>query len=87
MKVSFVLNCGLYSKTGKWVLSRKRDNVSNSGYEKNSYYNFDFKKSLKLGIVILVIIIKMLVIVFIIDFYSGYGLGSQKPNLSICAHF
>ena len=32
MKMSFVLNCGLYSKTGKWVLSRKRDNVSNSGY-------------------------------------------------------
>jgi len=32
MKVSFVLNCGLYSKTGKWGLSRKRDNVSNSGY-------------------------------------------------------
>ena len=30
MKVSFVLNCGLYSKTGKWVLSRKRENVSNS---------------------------------------------------------
>ena len=31
MKVSFVLNCGLYSKTGKWGLSRKRDNVSNLG--------------------------------------------------------
>jgi len=30
---------------------------------------------------------KMLVIVFIIDFYSGYGPGSQKPSLSICAHF
>ena len=27
MKVSFVLDCGLYSKTGKWVLSRKRDNM------------------------------------------------------------
>ena len=27
MKVSFVLNCGLYLKTGKWVLSRKRDNM------------------------------------------------------------
>ena len=27
MKVSFVLNCGLYSKTGNWVLSRKRDNM------------------------------------------------------------
>jgi len=25
MKVSFVLNFGLYSKTGKWVLSQKRD--------------------------------------------------------------
>ena len=23
MKVVIVLNCGLYSKTGKWVLSRK----------------------------------------------------------------
>ena len=32
---------------------------------------------------------KMLVIVFIIDidFYSGYGPGSQKPSISICAHF
>ena len=28
----------------------------------------------------------MLVIVFIIDFYSGYGPGSQKPSLLICAH-
>ena len=27
MKMSFVTNCGLYSKTGKWVLSRKRDNM------------------------------------------------------------
>ena len=25
MKMSFVTNWGLYSKTGKWVLSRKRD--------------------------------------------------------------
>ena len=33
MNVSFVLKCGLYSKTGKWGLSRKRDNVSNSVYE------------------------------------------------------
>ena len=87
MKVRFVLNCGLYSKTGKWVLSRKRDNVSNSGYEKNSYYNFDFKKSFKLGIVVLVMLNKILVTVFIIDFYSGYGPGSQKPSLSICAYF
>ena len=44
-------------------------------------------KSLKLGIVVLVMFIKMLVIVFIIDFYSGYGPGFQKPSLSICAHF
>ena len=29
----------------------------------------------------------MLVIVCIINFYSGYGLGFQKPSLSICAHF
>ena len=27
MKVNFVFNCGLYSKTGKRVLSRKRDNM------------------------------------------------------------
>ena len=27
MKVSFVLNCGLYSKTEKWVLCQKRDNM------------------------------------------------------------
>jgi len=32
MKVRFVLNCVLYSKTGKWVLSRKREGVSYSGY-------------------------------------------------------
>ena len=32
MKMSFVLNCGVYSKTGKWVFSRKCDNDSNSGY-------------------------------------------------------
>ena len=32
MKVSFVLNWGIYSKTGKWGLSRKHDNDSNSGY-------------------------------------------------------
>ena len=30
---------------------------------------------------------KMLVIVFINDFYSGYGPGFQKPSLSISAHF
>ena len=35
MKVSFVLNCGLCSKTGKWVLSKKRDNDLNSGYVRN----------------------------------------------------
>ena len=34
------------------------------------------ENSFKLGIVVLVILIKMLVIVFIIDFYSRYGLGS-----------
>ena len=46
---------------------------------------FDLKSSLKLGIVVLVIFNKMLVIVVIIDFYSGHGPGSQKPSLSICA--
>jgi len=61
MKVSFVLNCGLYSKMWKWVLSRKRDNVSNSGYvrkmengqerqyKKNSYYEFDLNRKFKIG--------------------------------------
>jgi len=44
-------------------------------------------KSLKLGIVVLVMFNKMLVIVFIFDFYSGYGPGSQKPSLLICVHF
>jgi len=44
-------------------------------------------KSLKLGIVVLVMFNKMPVIVFFIDFYSGYGPGSQKPSLSISAHF
>ena len=31
--MSFVLNCGLCSKTGKWVLSRKRDNDSKDMFE------------------------------------------------------
>jgi hypothetical protein len=30
---------------------------------------------------------KMFVKVFIIDFYSAYGPGSQKPSLSICLSF
>ena len=51
-------------------------------YNKNSYFNFDFKKSLKLGIVVLVMFNKMLAIVIIIDFYFEYGPGSQKPSLS-----
>ena len=46
-----------------------------------------FIKSYKLEIVVLVMLNKMLVIVFIIDIYSGYRPGSQKPSLSICAHF
>ena len=54
---------------------------------KNPYYNFDLKKSLRLIIVVLVMFYKMLVIVFNIEFYSEYGTGSQKPSLSICAHF
>ena len=37
--------------------------------------------SLKLGIVFLVMINNILVKVFIIDFNSGYGPGSQKPSL------
>ena len=35
--MSFVLNCGLYLKTGKWVLSRKRDNVSNLRYVRKCF--------------------------------------------------
>ena len=48
---------------------------------------FTSKEVFKLGIVVLVMSNKMLVIFFIIDFYSGYGPGSQKPSLPICAHF
>ena len=40
-----------------------------------------------LGIVVLVLFNKILVIVFIMDFYSEYGPGFQKSSLSICAHF
>ena len=36
---------------------------------------FISKKSLKLGMVVLVMFNKMLVIILIIDFYSGYGPG------------
>ena len=43
------------------------------------------KKGLKSEIIVLVMFKKMLVKVCIIDFYSGYGSGSQKPSLSICA--
>ena len=57
MKVSFVLNCGLYSKTGKWVLSPKR----------KIFYIQDMFENGKPDIVVLVMFNKMLVIVFIID--------------------
>ena len=43
MRVSFVLNCGLYSKTGKWVLSRKRDNVLNQDMFENGKPNIVLK--------------------------------------------
>ena len=42
---------------------------------KRTHYKFDLKKSLKLGIVVLVMFDKMLVIVFIIHFYSVLELG------------
>ena len=104
MKVSFVLSCGLYSKTGKWVLSLNPDNVLNSGYVRKwktwhclengqeiwcnriSYCKFDLK-SLKLEIVGLVMFNKMLVIVFTIDIYSGYGPGSHKTqSFNLCPY-
>ena len=50
MKLCVVMNCGLYSKTGKWALSRKRDKFfkfricSKMEYLTLSYYNFVFKK-------------------------------------------
>ena len=43
---------------------------------KNWTINFNFKKSFKLRIVVLVMLNKMLVIVFTIDFYSRYWLES-----------
>ena len=46
---------------------------------KNSYYNLIPETSFKFGIVVLVMLNKRLVIVLIIDFYSGYGLGSYNP--------
>ena len=106
MKVNLVLNCGLYSKMGKWGLSRKRDNVLNSGYvfengkpdivfktvkgfniKRTPFIILILENSFKLGIVALVGFNTMLVMVFIIDFYSQYGSGSQKPSLPICSHF
>ena len=58
--------------------------VKRYNYKKNSYYNFDFKKSLKLGIFVLVMLNTILIIVYIIDFYSGYGPGSQNcPFLTL----
>ena len=46
--------------------------------KKNSFYNLDSREnSFILGIVVLVQINKILVIVFIIDFISGYGSGSH----------
>ena len=86
MKVSFVLNCWFYSKKRKWVLSRQRDNDSNSRNGKPDIFlktvkRFNIKrtliiiliflKSLGLGIAVLFMFNKMLVIVFFINFYSG----------------
>jgi len=42
--------------------------INFSYYEKNSFYNFDFRKSFKLGIVVLVMLYKMLVIVLLSTF-------------------
>ena len=43
MKMSFALKSGLYSKTGKLGLSRKRDNDSNSGNVRNGKPDIVFK--------------------------------------------
>ena len=82
MKVSFILNCGLCSKTGKWVLSRKRENgkpdivlktVKGFDIKRTPFTFFIRENSLNFGIGVLVMIYKILVIVFTIDFYFKYG--------------
>ena len=55
--------------------------------KKELLLQFWFKKNLKLGIVVLFTFNKMLVKVFIFDFYSGYGPESKKPSLTICDNF
>ena len=46
-------------------------------YKKNSFYNFEFRKYLKIGNFVLVMLNKMLVLVLPVDFYSQYGPGSK----------
>jgi len=50
----------------------------------NSCYNFDFKKCVNLGIAVLVMFNKMLVIVFIIDFYSGWAGIPKTQSFNLC---
>ena len=82
MKVSFVLNYGLDSKTGKWIcLENEKPDIILKTLKRFNIKRTPIIISLKLGIVFLVMINNILVKVFIIDFNSGYGPGSQKPSL------
>ena len=54
----------------------KPENGQDIYYKRTPILIMIFKNSFKLGIVVLVMFNKMLVLVFIIDFYSGYGSGS-----------
>ena len=91
MKVSFVLNCGLYSKILKY--SRKRDMIQIQDAFENACHclengqEFFFIKrtpliilisenSFKFGIIVFVVVNKMLVKVLIFDFTSRYRPGS-----------
>ena len=92
--MSFVMNCGLYSKTGKRGLSQNKTMIQIQDMFENGkpdivlktvkgfniwrtpYIILILENSLKFGIVVLVMLNKMLVLVFTLDFYSLYEPGS-----------
>ena len=80
-----VLNSGYVFENGKPDIVFKT--VKGFNIKRTPFIILILENSFKLGIVALVGFNTMLVMVFIIDFYSQYGSGSQKPSLPICSHF
>ena len=61
--------------------------VKGFNIKRTTFIILTLENNFKLGMVVFVMLNKMLIKVFINDFYSRYGLGSQKPSLSICVSF